>query len=85
MAAEDGYILALEALAQDAPLETRLMRYSQKRYARCAFVYSFSRQWLDEEQSVRTDEDLDAASKEFAANASFRIGASDVVLNTRIF
>jgi 2-polyprenyl-6-methoxyphenol hydroxylase-like FAD-dependent oxidoreductase len=85
MAAEDGHILALEALAQDGPLDTRLMRYSQIRYARCAFVYSFSRQWLDEEQSVRTEQDLVAASKEFAANASFRIGASDMVLNTRIF
>jgi 2-polyprenyl-6-methoxyphenol hydroxylase-like FAD-dependent oxidoreductase len=85
MAAEDGYVLALEALAQDAPLEARLMRYSQKRYARCAFVYSFSRQWLDEEQSVRSEEHLAAASREFAANASTRIAASDRVLNMRIF
>lgn len=85
MAAEDGYILALETLAQNAPLEERLMRYSQKRYARCAFVYSFSRQWLDEEQSVRTERDLAAASKELAANASFRIGLSDRILNSRIF
>lgn len=85
MAAEDGYILALEVLAQDVPIEVRLMRYSQKRYARCAFVYSFSRQWLDEEQSVRTEQDLAAASKEFAANASIRISASDRVLNTRVF
>ena len=85
MAAEDGYILALETLAQDVPLEARLLRYSQKRYARCAFVYSFSRQWLDEEQSVRTEADLAAASKEFAENASTRIGASDRVVNTRIF
>ena len=39
MAAEDGYVLAAEALADDVPLADRLMRYSQKRYARSAFVY----------------------------------------------
>jgi 2-polyprenyl-6-methoxyphenol hydroxylase-like FAD-dependent oxidoreductase len=33
MAAEDGYILAREAVASDTPIEARLMRYSQTRYA----------------------------------------------------
>ena len=61
------------------------MRYSQKRYARCAFVYTFSRQWMDDEQSVRTDEDLAAARVELAQNASARIGASDLILNSPIF
>ncbi|HTV38496.1 MAG TPA: FAD-dependent monooxygenase, partial [Xanthobacteraceae bacterium] len=51
MAAEDGYVLAREALADDLPLEARLMRYAQARYARCAFVYSFSYQWMLDEQS----------------------------------
>ena len=40
MAAEDGYVLAREMLAGDGPVEARLMRYSQMRYARSAFVYS---------------------------------------------
>jgi 2-polyprenyl-6-methoxyphenol hydroxylase-like FAD-dependent oxidoreductase len=84
MAAEDGYVLANEVLADGIPLETRLMTYSQKRYARSAFVYSFSRQWLDEEQSVRTADDLVAARAELALNASTRIGASDRILNTKI-
>jgi 2-polyprenyl-6-methoxyphenol hydroxylase-like FAD-dependent oxidoreductase len=85
MAAEDGYVLANEVLAEDGPLDSRLMRYSQKRYARCAFVYAFSRQWMEDEQAVRTAEDLAAARKELALNASARIAASDRILNTPVF
>jgi 2-polyprenyl-6-methoxyphenol hydroxylase-like FAD-dependent oxidoreductase len=84
MAAEDGYVLAAEALADDLPLEDRLMRYSQKRYARSAFVYAFARQWMDDEQFVRTAQDLTEAKAEIAQNASARIAASDRILNTRI-
>jgi 2-polyprenyl-6-methoxyphenol hydroxylase-like FAD-dependent oxidoreductase len=84
MAAEDAYVLAHEMLAEDAPVETRLMRYSMKRYARCAFVYVFARQWLEDEQSIRSAQDLAAARSELALNASARIGASDRILNTRI-
>jgi 2-polyprenyl-6-methoxyphenol hydroxylase-like FAD-dependent oxidoreductase len=84
MAAEDGYVLAVEALAEGAPLKERLMRYSQKRYARSAFVYAFARQWMDDEQSVRTAQDLAQAKAEMAQNASARIAASDRILNTRI-
>jgi hypothetical protein len=47
-------------------------------------VYSFSRQWLDEEQSVRSADDLVAARAELALNASTRIGASDRILNAKI-
>lgn len=85
MAAEDGYVLAQEALRDGIPLAARLMSYSQKRYARCAFVYSFSRQWLDEEQSIRTPLELEAARAEMARNASFRIGVSDRILNGPAF
>jgi 2-polyprenyl-6-methoxyphenol hydroxylase-like FAD-dependent oxidoreductase len=85
MAAEDGYVLAYEALAEEGSLAERLMAYSQKRYARCAFVYTFSRQWLDDEQSVRNAEDLDAARAELALNGSNRIAVSDRILDTRIF
>jgi 2-polyprenyl-6-methoxyphenol hydroxylase-like FAD-dependent oxidoreductase len=84
MAAEDGYVLAIEALADGAPLDECLMRYSQKRYARSAFVYAFARQWMDDEQSVRTAQDLATAKAEMAQNASARIAASDRILDTRI-
>jgi 2-polyprenyl-6-methoxyphenol hydroxylase-like FAD-dependent oxidoreductase len=84
MAAEDGYVLAREVLADDAPLETRLMRYSQTRYARCAFVFAFSYQWMLDEQSVRTAADLAAARIELKQNASARIAASDRILDSRI-
>jgi 2-polyprenyl-6-methoxyphenol hydroxylase-like FAD-dependent oxidoreductase len=84
MAAEDGHVLAREVLADDVPVEARLMRYSQLRYARCAFVYTFSYQWMEDEQSVRTSEDLAAARLELAMNASARIAASDRILDGRI-
>jgi 2-polyprenyl-6-methoxyphenol hydroxylase-like FAD-dependent oxidoreductase len=85
MAAEDGYVLAQEVLGSSEPMEARLMSYSQKRYARCAFVYAFSRQWMEEEQAVRTPADLEAARAEMAQNASARIAASDRILNSRVF
>jgi 2-polyprenyl-6-methoxyphenol hydroxylase-like FAD-dependent oxidoreductase len=84
MAAEDAYVLVNEVLAEDAPVASRLMRYSRKRYARCAFVYTFARQWMEDEQAVRTAQDLAAARSEMALNASARIAASDRILNTRI-
>jgi 2-polyprenyl-6-methoxyphenol hydroxylase-like FAD-dependent oxidoreductase len=84
MAAEDGYVLAREVLDGEEPLDARLMRYSQVRYARSAFVYSFSYQWMLDEQSVRTPADLEAARKELALNASTRIGTSDRILDARV-
>jgi len=84
MAAEDAYVLVNEMLSEDVPVETRLLRYSRKRYARCAFVYTFSQQWLEEEQSVRTAEDLAQARVELALNASTRIAASDRILDTPV-
>ncbi len=84
MAAEDAFVLAREVLADDAPVEARLMRYSMKRYPRCAFVYTFSGQWLHDEQSVRTAEDLETARTELTLNGSARIGASDRILDEPI-
>ena len=81
MAAEDAYVLAREVLDDDVSVEARLMRYSMKRYPRCAFVYTFSGQWLHDEQSVRSAEELEAARAELTLNASARIGASDRILN----
>jgi 2-polyprenyl-6-methoxyphenol hydroxylase-like FAD-dependent oxidoreductase len=85
MAAEDAFVLAKLMLDEDMPIAARLMTYSQQRYARCAFVYAFARQWLEDEQSVRTAEDLAAARKELARNGSARIAASDRILNTPVF
>ena len=82
MAAEDGFVLAREVLNDDVPLDDRLMRYSMKRYLRCAFVYTFSGQWLLDEQSVRTPEDLEVARAELTQNASARIGVSDRILDS---
>jgi 2-polyprenyl-6-methoxyphenol hydroxylase-like FAD-dependent oxidoreductase len=84
MAAEDGYILAREALADDVPVEARLTRYSQLRYARNAFVYSFAYQWMLDEQSIRTSTDLAAARAELAMNGSARLAASDRILDSRV-
>jgi 2-polyprenyl-6-methoxyphenol hydroxylase-like FAD-dependent oxidoreductase len=84
MAAEDGYVLAREVVTGPGSLEARLMRYSQTRYARCAFVYAFSYQWMLDEQSVRTPADLATARVELAANASARIAASDRILDSAI-
>jgi 2-polyprenyl-6-methoxyphenol hydroxylase-like FAD-dependent oxidoreductase len=81
MAAEDGFVLAREVLNDDVPIEDRLMRYSTKRYPRCAFVTTFSGQWMHDEQSVRTAEDMEVARAELAQNASARIGASDRILD----
>jgi len=81
MAAEDAYVLAREVLDDDVPVEARLMRYSMRRYPRCAFVYTFSAQWLHDEQSVRSAQDLEAARTELTLNASARIGTSDRILN----
>jgi 2-polyprenyl-6-methoxyphenol hydroxylase-like FAD-dependent oxidoreductase len=84
MAAEDGYVLAREVLADDLALEERLLRYSRKRYARCAFVYTFSYQWMLDEQSVRTSADLAAMRSELAKSGSARIAASDRILDSHI-
>jgi 2-polyprenyl-6-methoxyphenol hydroxylase-like FAD-dependent oxidoreductase len=84
MAAEDGYVLAREVLADDAPLQARLMRYSQMRYARCALVYTFSYQWMLDEQSARTAEALAAVKSELMLNGSARLAASDRILDSNI-
>jgi 2-polyprenyl-6-methoxyphenol hydroxylase-like FAD-dependent oxidoreductase len=81
MAAEDGFVLAREVVEGEGSIEARLMRYSRDRFARCAFVSSFSRQWLDDEQSVRTPQELEEARKEMRLNGSARIAASDRILN----
>jgi 2-polyprenyl-6-methoxyphenol hydroxylase-like FAD-dependent oxidoreductase len=84
MAAEDGYILARDMLDDDVPVEARLMRYSEKRYARCAFVYTFAYQWMADEQSVRTVENLAAMRAELTRNGSAWLAASDRIFDSRV-
>ncbi len=84
MAVEAAYLLACAATDPAGSLEERLFSWSQERWARCAFVYSFSRQWLEDEQSIKTSAQLHAAKAEMARNASARIAASDRILNTRV-
>ena len=81
MAAEDAFVLAREVLNDDVPIEARLMRYSMKRYPRCAFVYTFSGQWLQDEQSVRSAAGHGSRPRRTDANASARIGVSDRILD----
>jgi len=84
MAAEDAYVLAREVTTDDVPLHARLMRYSKERYARCAFVYTFSHQWLEEEQSIYNAEEFAVRRREMELNASARIAASDRILNESV-
>jgi 2-polyprenyl-6-methoxyphenol hydroxylase-like FAD-dependent oxidoreductase len=85
MAVEDALILVQAVMEFDGSLDQRLLSYAQKRYARCAFVYTFSFQWLEHEQSIHTPEQMEAAYRELALNASNRIAVSDRILNARIF
>lgn len=84
IAVEDALLLAHELMDEGSPVNVRLMRYAQKRYARCAFVYTFARQWLESEQAIRTQQQMDAARIELAQNASARIAVSDRILNSWI-
>lgn len=81
-AVEDAYVLARELTQADGSVEEGLMRYSQQRYMRNAFVYSFARQWLDEEQWVQKPELMEAARRDLAENVSARIGVSDRILDS---
>ena len=85
MAAEDGLVLADELTRQEGgSTDERLHAYARRRYPRCAFVYSFSKQWLEDEQSVTSPKRLEEARAELALNASTRIGISDRILNEPI-
>jgi len=80
-AVEDAYVLAREMADNSVPVSARLKRYSELRYARSAFVYSFARQWLDQEQWAQTPQLLEIARRELAENVSNRIAVSDHILD----
>jgi 2-polyprenyl-6-methoxyphenol hydroxylase-like FAD-dependent oxidoreductase len=84
MAAEDALVLADELALPDKALGAKLDSYARRRYARCAFVYSFSKQWLEDEQSVMSPVQMEAARAEMSLNLSTRIAASDRILNEPI-
>jgi 2-polyprenyl-6-methoxyphenol hydroxylase-like FAD-dependent oxidoreductase len=81
MAVEDAVVLAEELARPDRSVPELLDSYSRRRYTRCAFVYTFARQMLDEEQSVRTLADLERHRVDVAENGSARIAVSDRILN----
>ncbi len=86
MAAEDALVLAVRATDESlGTLEERLDVYARERYSRALFVYSFSRSWLESEQSIDTADKLAVARDELARNASFRIARSDLILNEPLF
>lgn len=84
MAAEDALVLADALVDTDKTVQARLDSYARRRYIRCAFVYTFSKQWLEDEQSVTSAARLDFARDEMSRNASTRIAASDRILNEPI-
>lgn len=82
MAVEDGLVLADELARRDrGTVDDRLQSYARRRFARCAFVYSFSKQWLEDEQSITSSGRLEVARSELARNLSTRIAVSDRILN----
>lgn len=85
MAVEDAHVLASLAMTPDGrPLPARLEDYGQHRYARNAFVHAFARDWLEMEQSVRTEADMARTRAEYARNASARIAVSDRILDRSV-
>lgn len=84
MAVEDAMVLA-EEVVSGKPVERLLEDYLARRYARCAFVYSFSFQMLLAEQSITTPAALASARTELAANVSTRLSAADRFLDRPAF
>ena len=69
MAAEDGYVLAREMLADDGSDRGAADAiFANALCALCLRLFAFSYQWMLDEQSVRTPADLAAARLELAQN-----------------
>jgi 2-polyprenyl-6-methoxyphenol hydroxylase-like FAD-dependent oxidoreductase len=83
LAVEDGWVLADE-LARDQPIGEALANYSERRFARCAFVLAFGTQMLEVEQAVSTADELEAARKDIIRHASTRLGSADRVMDASI-
>lgn len=81
MAVEDAYALAKCVLSTEGTVEQRLSHYGKTRFARNAFLYAFARDWMDAEQSVSTDDGLEACKAELSRNADARITVADHILD----
>ncbi|OVZ56905.1 hypothetical protein CDO44_20050 [Pigmentiphaga sp. NML080357] len=81
MAVEDAYVLARCVTSGEGSIQDRLHAYGETRFARNAFVYTFACEWMDIEQSVRSQAELTAAKAEYARNLDGRISAADRILD----
>ena len=85
MAVEDAFVLARLAMTDDGrTLSARLDDYGQTRWTRNAFVYSFARDWLEQEQSVTDAADLARTRAELARNGAGRVAVSDRILDQSV-
>lgn len=85
MAVEDAFVLARLAMTDDGrPLAARLDDYGQTRWTRNAFVYSFARDWLEQEQSVTDAADLARTRAELARNGAGRVAVSDRIMDQSV-
>ncbi|WP_198668837.1 FAD-dependent oxidoreductase [Homoserinimonas sp. OAct 916] len=83
LAVEDAVVLAQE-LRGEGTVEEKLNRYAERRYARAAFVLTFARQMLDDEQSARSPQAYERVLRDTALYGSQRIAVSDRILNTPV-
>lgn len=82
MAVEDAFVLARMATSGEGTVEDRLTLYGRDRFARNAFVYTFAREWMEMEQSVNSQAQLDLARYELDRNGDTRIAVSDRILDS---
>ncbi|MFG1955463.1 FAD-dependent monooxygenase [Micromonospora sp. NPDC048830] len=81
MALEDAVVLAEEVTSPGSDVRGALGRYFSRRYERCAFVSRFARRMIDDEQRVKTPEDLLAAELAMRTQLPERLAAADRVMN----
>lgn len=82
MAVEDAYTLARFAMSEEGSLDQRLARYGEERFARNAFVYTFAREWLEKEQDVHSEAELEETRLEMIRNGDARVAVSDRILDS---
>ncbi|WP_299451459.1 FAD-dependent monooxygenase [uncultured Pigmentiphaga sp.] len=82
MAVEDAYVLAQFVASDSGSIHDRLRAYAETRFARNAFVYTFACEWMNIEQSVRSEADLAAARIEYSKNLDGRISTADRILDS---
>lgn len=83
MAIEDAVVLGHELLRGD-DVERALGNYNQRRYARNAFVYSYSLKMLHAEQMIATHEQYAAELDRLTREGSTAMAVADELLNQNI-